>query len=147
MFLNLSLFFLTAGNRVLNMKEPNKFWPLLYLYRVFPVSNQEISERNVGLKGVILIKAFPRSRDVPLLSKQTLQCFEILAIFETCLLQMKRQRTMLKNLQYHPRITKKHPFFKIIIISRTISLILTCKAHYYIFHEHTYNWEKYFSMF
>lgn len=82
----------------------------------------------MGLKGVILIKAFLRSRDVPLLSKQTLQCFEILAIFETCLLQMKKAKNYAQKPAMPSTNNKKTPFFKIIIISRTIRLILTCKA-------------------
>lgn len=59
----------------------------------------------MGLKGVMLIKALLPFRDAPLLSKQTLSWFEILVFFETCSLQMKKNRTMLKSQRCHPQGT------------------------------------------
>lgn len=111
------------------MKEPNKFWPLLYLCRVFPVSNQEISEHNMGLKGVMLIKAFLHPRDVPLLSKQTLQCFEILVVFETCSLHRRTAKNWAQKApSCHPRLADfQKPIIKIL---RTIIFILISRTCY-----------------
>lgn len=51
----------------------------------------------MGLKGVMVIKALLPFGDALLLSKQTLSWFEVLVISETCSLQMKKNKKLLKS--------------------------------------------------